>query len=95
VSNERIIIVSGLFDRKTKSLNLDTLSDLSLTERRNGSGLITFGPVPPWFAWYGMTSGGGWLGMELIHFELPREAREVYEVIRVAQRNAKQGAKAS
>jgi hypothetical protein len=93
VSNERIIIISGLFSRKIKSLNLDTLSDLSLTESRNGSGVITFGPVPPWFAGYGM-HGGVWPGMNIVpNFEQVREAREVYEVIRVDQRNAKQGAK--
>jgi hypothetical protein len=32
IANERIIIVSGLFSRRTKSLNLRTLSDISLTE---------------------------------------------------------------
>ena len=31
VTNERIVIISGIFDRKIKSLNLRTLSDLSLS----------------------------------------------------------------
>ncbi len=45
VTDERIIIVSGLFSRKVKSLNLRTLSDVSLTEKADGSGTITFGPT--------------------------------------------------
>jgi Bacterial PH domain len=32
LTNERVIIVSGLFGRRTKSLVLRTLSDISLTE---------------------------------------------------------------
>lgn len=47
VTSERVIIVSGLFSRQTKSLQLRTLSDISLTERADGSGTITFGPVHP------------------------------------------------
>jgi len=42
VTSERIIIISGVFSRQTKSLQLRTLSDISLTERADGSGTITF-----------------------------------------------------
>jgi hypothetical protein len=90
VTSERIMIVSGLFSRKVKSLSLDTLTDVSLTERGNGAGMITFGPVPPIYGWY---AGAGWPGMGLYGapcFELPSDARQVYEVIRSAQRAAKQ-----
>ncbi|MGQ0635807.1 MAG: PH domain-containing protein [Planctomycetaceae bacterium] len=88
VTNERIIIVSGLFSRSIKSLNLDTLSDLSLTERAGGAGTITFGPIPPWYAW----SGPAWPGMglaEVPSFELAGEAKHVYDVIRSAQRDSR------
>jgi hypothetical protein len=43
VSNERVLIVSGIFNRQIKSLNLRTLTDLSLTEGREGEGTISFG----------------------------------------------------
>ena len=49
-TDQRIIIVSGLFSRKVKSLNLRTLTDVSLTEKSDGTGTITFGPSHP-FAW--------------------------------------------
>ncbi len=57
LTNERIIIVSGLFSRQTKSLQLRTLTDVSLTERVDGSGTITFGPAPLFGAFY---PGGSW-----------------------------------
>lgn len=90
VTTERVVIVSGLFGRRVKSLSLDTLTDLSLTERAHGAGVITFGAIPPWFWWH---SAGGWPGMgqqAVPKFELAAEARQVYELIRSAQREAKQ-----
>lgn len=48
VTNERVIIVYGVFARRVKSLSLNTLSQTSLNERRNGAGSISFGGKPPW-----------------------------------------------
>jgi hypothetical protein len=84
ITPQRIIIVPGLLNRNVKSLNLHTLSDLSVSERTSGSGTITFGPTPPWWVY----PGGGWPGMG--HYaapslELEKDAREVYEIIRNAQ----------
>jgi len=90
VTSERVIIISGVFGRRVKSLNLDTLTDLSLTERASGAGVITFGSVPPWYWWH---ASGSWPGMAqhaVPTFELAEEARHIYELIRSAQRNAKQ-----
>ena len=61
VTNERAIIVSGLFTRTVKSLNLRTLTDVSLEERGNGSGTITFGQANP-YAWW-LSGAGWWPGM--------------------------------
>jgi hypothetical protein len=55
LTNQRIIIVSGLFSRTTKSLQLRTLSDVSLDESNGSFGTITFGPAAPW--WVG---AAGW-----------------------------------
>jgi hypothetical protein len=40
VTNQRVIIVSGILNSKVKSLNLRTLSDLTRDERSNGKGSI-------------------------------------------------------
>jgi len=81
LTNERIIIRSAT---SMKSLNLRTLSDVTLTERADGSGTITFGPnpFPPW-----MTGGMQWPGIaQAPSFELIPSARQVYAQIRDAQR---------
>src|SRR5262245_56900012 len=49
VTNQRVIIKSGLFSRKIKSLNLNSMPEISFTEKSNGSGTITFGEsTSPW-----------------------------------------------
>src|SRR5258708_9961829 len=51
ITSERIIIISSLFSQQIKSLNLRTLTDVSLSERGDGSGTITFGSVYPMGRW--------------------------------------------
>lgn len=46
VSNERVIIVSGLLRKQVQSINLRTLADISLSESSNGRGSISFGHTP-------------------------------------------------
>lgn len=88
VTSERVVIVSGLLSRRVKSLNIDTLSDVSLTERAGGGGLITFGSMPFPFGWFAVTGWPG-LGQDLVpSLELSSGAREVYETIREARRMA-------
>ena len=57
VTDRRIIIISGSYERKVKSLNLATLPELTLTERTGGLGTITFGSIP--FP-YSMLQNGSW-----------------------------------
>lgn len=88
LTNERILIISGLLTRSVKSLNLRTLSDVSLNERPDGSGTITFGQGNPYYWWFqGM---GWWPGMPAATpaFELIPRAKEIYEMLRDAQRTA-------
>jgi hypothetical protein len=95
VTSERVVILSGVLARQIKSLDLDTISDLSLTERRGGAGTIAFGPLPPFFGWYGLDAWPG-LGYQAIpSFELTGEGRQVYEVIHAAQRASRQQARSS
>jgi len=90
VTSERVIIVSGLFARQVKSLALETITDLSLTERPSGSGYITFGPIPPYYGvtFYYVDTG---TTTRVPTFELEAGARAVYETIRAAQRAARSG----
>jgi hypothetical protein len=91
VSSERVIIVSGSSPRAVWSLNLNTLTDIMLTERADGSGTITFGPLPPWYGWY---AGQQWLGSGCPgsrQLDLAGDVRHVYEVILSAQWVLKQG----
>ena len=91
VTNERVLIVSGLYNRKVKSLNLRTLADLSLSERNDGEGSISFGGGSQ----SGTAFGGlaGWLGpgsQVAPCFEFVANARSVFEIIRGAQRRSTQ-----
>lgn len=89
VTSERIVIVSGLLFRSVKSLNIDTLTDISLTERSSGGGTITFGALPPMYWWYGASNWPGAGSQQVPAFDLLHSARDVYEIIREAQRESK------
>ncbi len=88
LTNQRAIIIRGSFRREVRSINLATMSDLSLSERRDRTGTIRFGGGSD-FAWYasGMqiwmpgSAGGN-------SFERIPDARQVYGQIRAAQREA-------
>jgi len=88
VTNERVIIASDLFRKKVKSINLRTLTDISLSESSNGSGSISFGHSSPFASMFG---GMYWPGMEQYmgpRFDLVNNAKQVYQQIRDAQKNA-------
>ena len=88
LSNERVVIASGMFSKKVKSLNLRTLADITLSESSNGSGSISFGNSSPFASMFG---GMSWPGMEQHigpRFDLVDEAKRVYQQIREAQKNA-------
>jgi hypothetical protein len=86
VTPDRIVIVSGLFSKNVKSLNLKTLTDLSLSEGRNGEGTITFGGQHPTASIF--RSMAGWPGSEQYlgpRFDLIPHAKTAYETIQRAQ----------
>jgi hypothetical protein len=47
LTDRRAIIVSGLSSRSVKSINLQSVPEVGLTEAADGSGTITFGPAQP------------------------------------------------
>lgn len=87
VTNERVIIVSGLLNRTVRSIDLRTLGEMSLSERRDGSGTLVFGNTSP-FDWMlgGMAGWPGMAGRQASRFELIPNVRPVYEMVRNAQR---------
>jgi hypothetical protein len=85
VTGQRVIIVNGLWGRDVKSLALQSLGEISLNERTDKSGSITFGPTTPA---YSIWSGTPWPGMNKKlspSFDLVDDVRQVYDLIREAQ----------
>lgn len=83
ITSDRVIMNTGAFAPVTKSLNLRTLSDVTLQEKPDGTGTITFGNVNPIWSMY---TGTSWPGVPQIPaFEMIRDARSVYGILRKAQ----------
>lgn len=86
VTNERILIVSGLQSRNIKSLPLRTLDQIDVSSRVSGGGTIMFGRSA-----YGSIAVPGWPGMGKYlppMFEFIPDAAEVGKLVRDAQRSA-------
>lgn len=85
ITDQRVLIVSGLMSKELKSMPLRTLSEVSLRERRTGSGSIVFGRTNDM---YGTRYGTLWPGMRSRvspEFELIKNVRNVYEILKEAQ----------
>jgi hypothetical protein len=80
-------LVATFSPRKVKSLDLRTMSDVSMTERSDGSGTITFGPQNPYQHFSGMWGPGMGYGFATPGFELVDKVKSVYTLIRGAQQN--------
>lgn len=85
LTNDRIIIISGLFQEQVKSLSLKTTTDISMTERANGFGSITFGQDAPYAAFIGSNWLPGIISTTASKFEMIENPKEIYDVIRSRQ----------
>jgi hypothetical protein len=87
VTSKRILFISGLFSQKTTSIGLLNIPELSLSEKDNGSGTVSFSPAlsQRW------SRNSGWpFGNQAPQaFELSDNARQVYNTIIKAQSDAK------
>lgn len=85
LTNERVIIVTTLFGQNRKSLALSEMPDITLSLNGDRSGTITFGEPPPWYS-----VGGSFFRRTPAAPSLDtiKEAQDVYELIRTAQRAA-------
>lgn len=85
VTAQRVLIVSGLFSRTIKSLDIKGLSDMTLSEGSGGRGSIVFGPEGALASMFGGASN--WPGSRqqvAPRFDLIDDARGVYQIIRNA-----------
>jgi hypothetical protein len=85
LTNQRAIILSGIVSRQIKSLPLRTMSDITLSERPDGSGTITLGPSSGSYGWF---AGSGWPGIGKFQppaFEMIENVRQVHTMLRDAQ----------
>lgn len=96
LTNDRILITSGKRGRRVQSLSLSTLGDITLDEREDGSGTITFASANPLGRFGNL---GTWPGVGTTTRQVPPslemipQARKVYEMIRGAQRRLNSNAR--
>ena len=89
VTNERAIIISGGLGRSVKSINLKTMSDLTLSEKSDRRGTITFGQERKLLSILmgrGFNFMPGMGGPGLPKFELIDNASQVYKQLRAQQK---------
>ncbi len=87
LTDQRAIIISGLFSKGVKSLNLKTMSDVSLSEKSDGHGTITFGQENQMMS---MFMGGSFPDMDgstVPKFELIKDAKQIYNQLRAQQKS--------
>lgn len=60
ITEDRIIIISGILSTKVNSVSLKNISNLEFTENADGSGSIHFGPKDPRDP-FGMMQGMTWM----------------------------------
>lgn len=89
VTSERIIIVSHFPIREVKSLDLKTLPEIFVTEKINGVGTITFGPINPMATAYAGTPWPGMRNQGAPCFDFIDGAKQVYDLIRDIREKAR------
>ncbi|HTA20326.1 MAG TPA: hypothetical protein VK989_13600 [Polyangia bacterium] len=78
----RAIIVSGVFGRQVKSIDLAGLSGVTMSERADRSGTISFGSPSGMNGWAAGMMGPSWPGASRYlppAFEMIEDAKTVYE----------------
>jgi hypothetical protein len=92
ITDRRVVISSGLLSRNVKSVALRTMSDVALSERRDGSGTIQFGSAPAWSQWFAGTSWPGSGAQRGPAFDMIEDAKTVYARVRSAQSDSQRAA---
>jgi len=84
ITTDRIVIKSGVFSTDIKSLNIKTLSDITINQKSDNSGTITLGPTD---IRYSMMQGMEWPGnKQPPKLEFIDDVKSVYDKIIDLQR---------
>ena len=84
ITTDRIVIKSGVFSTEIKSLNIKTLSDITINQKSDNSGTITLGPSD---VRYSMMQGMEWPGAKQPpRLEFIEDVKSVYDKIIDLQR---------
>jgi hypothetical protein len=84
VTQERILIISGIYRRQIKSLNLHSLPELTLITGSTDAGSISFGTAASQWGSLRLTKWPG-MGIQYAQFEAIPQVSTVYKIIRAAQ----------
>ena len=84
LTDQRALIVSGLFSRNVRSVELRTVQEINLRESGDRTGSIIFG-APPFGASMATPSWPGMSGRLAPAFDMIPDARSVYNQVRSAQ----------
>lgn len=89
LTEDRILIKSGVYKTSITSFNIKTLAGIEYTEKRDGSGTIVIGPKNPMAVWgNGMT---WWPGAKVApSFDMIPDVRKVYNKIVELQKERQQ-----
>jgi hypothetical protein len=85
LTSRRAIIVSGVFGREVKSIDLVSLGELTVSERSDRSGTISLGTPANINAWGPQFMGPSWPGVAKFlppAFEMIENVKAVFEKIR-------------
>lgn len=84
LTQDRIIILSGITRREVRSLSVNSLPEVSFTQKEDGTGSIMFGPTDPRFS---SIRGMEWPGTKQPpRLELINDVKAVYDKIVELQR---------
>ena len=84
ITDNRVIIKSGMFSKSVNSLNIKTLSGITIDKKSDGSGTITIGPTDYRFA---LVQGLMWQGnKQTPKLELINDVKNVYSLLLKIQR---------
>ena len=86
LTGERALILSGIFSQSVKSINLKNTPEVSLEQKPNGYGTITFGSTLPYRSFIGNSSMPGYGQSATPCFEMIENVTSVYQIIQGIQR---------
>jgi hypothetical protein len=88
VTDRRAIVISGLFERRTRSIDLGNLVDFSIEERSDGCGTIMFGSKPAKESWFATNRNES---PDYGEFRVIPDVKKVYDIIFRAWREHQNG----